>query len=167
MKAAKMLSVLFLSLGLNTVAHANIMQVTCTIQTVKGYYLTAVSGGGRIHDAIHSDAVRVGAWEKFKFIDSRSGSPNIQYGIRTTGSRYLTAVDGGGRITDVVHSDATILNDWEKFRAIYLGNGWYALQTVNGRYLTAVGGGGRVTDVLHTDAVNIGDWEKFRINCGM
>ena len=30
-----------------------------------GDYLTAVSGGGRITDVLHSDATRVGAWEKF------------------------------------------------------------------------------------------------------
>jgi hypothetical protein len=37
------------------------------IQTINGYYLTAVGGGGRITDTIHSDATRVLAWEKFRF----------------------------------------------------------------------------------------------------
>ena len=35
------------------------------IQTIDGYYLTAVGGGGRTTDTIHSDATRVGSWEKF------------------------------------------------------------------------------------------------------
>lgn len=41
--------------------------ITCSIQTVNGNYLTAVGGGGRTADTIHSDATRVQAWEKFKF----------------------------------------------------------------------------------------------------
>ena len=36
------------------------------IQTIDGHYLTAVGGGGRITDTIHSDATRVGSWEKFR-----------------------------------------------------------------------------------------------------
>jgi hypothetical protein len=38
---------------------------TCSIQTVNGHYLTAVVGGGRTTDTIHSDATQVGAWEQF------------------------------------------------------------------------------------------------------
>ena len=37
----------------------------CVFQTVNGHYLTAVGGGGRTTDTIHSDATRVGSWEKF------------------------------------------------------------------------------------------------------
>jgi len=37
----------------------------CVFQTVNGHYLTAVGGGGRTTDTIHTDATRVGAWEKF------------------------------------------------------------------------------------------------------
>ena len=33
--------------------------------TTNGHYLTAVGGGGRTTDTIHTDATRVGAWEKF------------------------------------------------------------------------------------------------------
>ena len=35
------------------------------IQTLDGHYVTAVGGGGRTTDTIHTDATRVGAWEKF------------------------------------------------------------------------------------------------------
>ena len=37
----------------------------CVFQTVNGHYLTAVGGGGRTTDTIHSDATQVGSWEKF------------------------------------------------------------------------------------------------------
>jgi hypothetical protein len=38
---------------------------TCSIQTSNGHYLTAVGGGGRTTDTIHTDATRVGTWEEF------------------------------------------------------------------------------------------------------
>jgi hypothetical protein len=37
----------------------------CVFQTVNGHYLTAVGGGGRTTDVIHTDATRIGSWEKF------------------------------------------------------------------------------------------------------
>ncbi len=79
----------------------------CVFQTVNGHYLTAVGGGGRTTDVIHTDATRIGSWEKFTLIDSGTGTPVIQYGLLTTNGHYLTAVGGGGRTTDVIHSDAT------------------------------------------------------------
>src|SRR5689334_12335534 len=83
--------------------------ITCAIQTYNGHYVTAVGGGGRTTDVIHTDATRVGSWERFTLIDSGDGSSNIHYGLLTTNGHYLTAVGGGGRITDVIHSDATNL----------------------------------------------------------
>ena len=50
----------------------------CVFQTVNGHYLTAVGGGGRTTDVIHTDATRIGSWEKFTLIDSRTGTPVIQ-----------------------------------------------------------------------------------------
>jgi hypothetical protein len=138
---------------------------SCTVQTVDGHYVTAVGGGGRITDVIHTDAVRAAAWEQFTLIDSADGSPSTHYGIRTVNGHYLTAVGGGGRITDVIHSDATRLQAWEKFTLIPLGNGWSAIQTINGHYLTAVGGGGRITDTIHSDATRVAAWEMFRVQC--
>jgi hypothetical protein len=38
------------------------------IQTTNGLYLTAVGGGGRITDVIHSDASVVRDWEKFHVV---------------------------------------------------------------------------------------------------
>jgi hypothetical protein len=140
---------------------------TCAIQTVDGHYLTAVGAGGRTTDVIHTDATRIGSWEKFTLIDSGDGSSNIHYGLRTTSGYYLTAVGGGGRTTDVIHSNAPWLLDWEKFSFVSLGYGWYAIQTIDGHFLTAVGGGGRTTDTIHSDAPWIQAWEEFRVTCGL
>ena len=138
----------------------------CVFQTVNGHYLTAVGGGGRTTDVIHTDATRIGSWEKFTLIDSGSGTPVIQYGLLTTNGHYLTAVGGGGRNTDVIHSDATQLQAWEKLTLNSLGFGVYDIQTIDGHYLTAVGGGGRTTDTIHSDATRVGAWEKFTVSCG-
>jgi hypothetical protein len=151
------LSVLSLTFGLGYAEDP----LTCGIQTITGNFLTAVGGGGRITDVIHSDATILNSWEKFTLVDSGDGA----YGLRTITGNYLTAVGGGGRITDVIHSDAVNLLAWEKFTPLALGNGYYALVTINGHYLTAVGGGGRITDVIHSDATQIGAWEKFRFIC--
>ena len=138
------------------------------IQTVlKGNYLTAVGGGGRITDVVHTDATQPRSWEKFRlWVDLGSGY-NPPYAIQTTSGRYLTAVGGGGRTTDVVHTDATQIAAWEKFRLLtQVGPsdyGAYAIQTARGNYLTATGGGGHKTDppAVHTDATHIGSWETF------
>src|SRR4051812_33461800 len=66
---------------------------TCSIQTYNGRYLTAVGGGGRTSDVIHSDATQVRAWEKFTLIDPGEGSP-IPYGIKTSNGHFLSAVGG-------------------------------------------------------------------------
>jgi hypothetical protein len=156
-----------LSHDAGTVALAINAPVTgCVFQTINGHYLTAVGGGGRITDVIHTDATSIGSWEKFTLVDSGDGSPNIHYGFQTFHGFYLTAVSGGGRITDVIHSDATHLLDWEKLSLVSLGYGMYAIQTINGHFLTAVDGGGRITDTIHSDAPWIRAWEKFRVTCG-
>jgi hypothetical protein len=166
MKKTLLFSAMLLSFTLGSAALACNGPIKCAIKTYNGRYLTAVGGGGRTTDVIHSDATRARSWETFTLEDSCDGDSIINYGIKTVKGFYLTAVDGGGRITDVIHSDATQLQAWEKFKTISLGGEVYALQTISGRYVTAVGGGGRITDVLHTDATQIGNWEKFRIECG-
>lgn len=153
--------------GLPAVAEAQNAPITCAVRTYDGHYLTAVGGGGRTTDVLHTDATRVRAWERFTLVDSGDGSSNIRYGFRTSNGHYLTAVGGGGRTTDVMHSDATRLLAWEKLTLISLGGGAYAIQTINGRYLTAVDSGGRITDTIHSDATRIGAWERFRFTCGI
>lgn len=161
---SRLLSALVLALGISAVSQSA-LALTCTFQTYNGHFLTAVGGGGRTTDVIHSDAPWQRAWEKFRLVDSRDGSSPVKYGIMTKTGNYLTAVGGGGRTTDVLHSDATVLQAWEKFQFYSLGNGIYAIRTNSGHFLTAVDGGGRTTDVIHTDATRIGNWEKFRVRC--
>lgn len=160
----RFISRLILAFGLCAVAQTAQGSI-CTFQTYNGHFLTAVGGGGRTTDVIHSDATWQRSWEMFRLVNSRDGSSPTRYGILTMNRHFLTAVDGGGRTTDVIHSDATALRAWEKFQFIYLGNQVYAIKTVNGHYLTAVDGGGRITDVIHSDAIRIGNWEKFRLRC--
>jgi hypothetical protein len=144
------------------------------IQTISGNFLTAVSGGGRTTDVIHSDARRAQAWEKFRLSVTYPNTPHDK-SMQTTSGNYLTAVSGGGRTTDVLHTDATQARDWERFRLIRAGvvvdrlthYPYFAIQTIKGFYVTAVGGGGRTTDAIHTDATQLQAWEQFRIvKCG-
>lgn len=165
MKAKILLSVFLFTGMAATSAQACNAPLSCVIKTYLGNYVTAVGGGGRVTDVIHTDATKVGSWERFTLVDSCDGSSVINYGIKTSKGYYLTAVGGGGRITDVIHSDATQLQAWEKFKLISLGYGAYAIQTISGHYLTAVGGGGRITDTIHSDATQIRNWEKFRVIC--
>src|SRR6185503_16232199 len=76
----------------------------CSIRTHNGHYLTAVGGGGRTSDVIHTDAWQIGSWELFTFV--LAGDPNFftPYGLLTVNGHYLTVVGAGGRTTDVIHS---------------------------------------------------------------
>jgi hypothetical protein len=82
------------------------------LKTNDGNYLTAVGGGGRMTDVIHSDATQLQDWEKFALVSQGDGV----YAIQTTDGHYLTAVDAGNRTSDTIHSDATASRAWEKFR---------------------------------------------------
>jgi hypothetical protein len=132
---------------------------TCHIQTFNTRnYLTAVGGGGRTSDVIHTNATVARSWENFTLVDAGDGA---HVGIRTLSGNYLTAVNGGGLETDVIHSNATALQAWERFNVIRYGGDGFAIQTIDGHYLTAVGGGGRTTDVVHNDATQVQAWELF------
>jgi hypothetical protein len=146
--------------------HAEALSVplACSIRAFDGHFLTAVGGGGRLTDVIHTDATRFAAWEQFQLVDVGDGHA-LHFGIRTVNGNFLTAVGGGGRITDVIHSDATRLAAWERFTLFSQGGGFYGIQTNDGHFLTAVDSGGRITDVIHSNATTIGTWEKFRIAC--
>jgi hypothetical protein len=166
MRKTMFLSTILFTLSLGSAAFACNGPIKCAIKTYNGHYLTAVGGGGRTTDVIHSDATKARSWETFTLEDSCDGDSIINYGFKTVKGFYLTAVGGGGRITDVMHSNATQLQAWEKIKTVSLGGGVYALQTITGNYMTAVDGGGRITDLIHTDATQIGNWEKFKIECG-
>jgi hypothetical protein len=85
---------------------------TCLIQTYNtGNYLTAVGGGGRTTDVIHSNATALLDWEKFNLVPIGGW-----FAIQTIDGHFLTAVGGGGQVSDVIHSNATEIGAWELFR---------------------------------------------------
>src|SRR4051812_45080763 len=126
MKMSLGLGLAIVALAFGPVAFAQNGPINCSIQAYDGHYLTAVGGGGRTTDVLHSNASQVKAWEVFVLEDLGLGTPNITYGIRTKTGNYLTAVGGGGKIQDVMHSNATQALGWEQFQVVSLGNGYYA-----------------------------------------
>jgi hypothetical protein len=142
-------------------------------RTQKGFYLTAINGGGRTADPIVvTSATTAGAWEKFKLAVTTPPSPHDKT-IQTANGNYLTAVNGGGMAANALHTDATQVKDWERFRLLDLSGGipsmptYYGIQTIKGHFLTAVGAGGKYQDAIHTNAREIKEWEQFRIvKCG-
>ena len=142
------------------------------IRTQKGYYLTAVDGGGRTTDpVVITVATSAGPWEKFKLIVTSPSSPQDK-SLQTARGNFVTAVSGGGLTANVLHTDATQARDWERFGLLDLSVGnfapsYYALNTIKGLYVTAVGAGGKYADAIHTDATQVQAWEQFRIvKCG-
>ncbi len=149
------------------------------IQTARGNYLTAVGGGGRIDDVLHTDATQIGSWEKFWL---RAGPHGWNNTIQTARGNYITAVGGGGKTTDAVHTDAVKADQWEYFRVLKcgdLGSGYqYAVYAPNG-VLFAYGGGGRVggegSELIRTGAIGVlndytkrpvpydDNWQRFRL----
>lgn len=130
---------------------------------LRGNYLTAVGGGGRITDVIHTDALTPRAWEEFRlWVDSVT---HQYYAIQTATGNFITAVDAGGRTTDTIHSDATAISTWETFQLPRQSSLFdFAIQTFRGFFLTAVGGGGHASgDTIHTDALQALEWERFQI----
>ena len=86
------------------------------MRTLKGYYLSAIDGGGRTTEPIIvTGATSAGPWEKFRLAVMDPPPPNDK-SIQTSSGNYLTGVSGGGRTADVLHTDATQVRDWEQFR---------------------------------------------------
>jgi hypothetical protein len=134
------------------------------IQTyLKGNYLTAVGGGGKSTDVIHTDAIQPGDWGKFKFwVDSATRQ---YYAFQTANGHFVTANNAGGLTGETLFSTATVIQGWEMFKLL---SQWpfasHAVQTLRGYLLTAVGGGGKNSgDTIHTDAVKAAEWEFFNI----
>jgi hypothetical protein len=153
------------------------------IQTASGNYLTAVGGGDRTSNVLHTDATAPEAWETFGLIpqtppistypqnfDLTQDAP-WYYAIATDKGNYLTALGGGGKSTDpALHSDATTVGSWELFRLICSGplmSGFqYTLRPVGGFTLAALNGGGEVENGLFMAALSDFQrkpWEKFTL----
>ena len=140
------------------------------LTNLKGRYLTAVGGGGRTTDVIHTNKDQFGELEKFKlWVDTQTRQ---NYAFQTQNGHFLTAKNAGGLITNAIVSTATNIAGDEMFKLIPYKSDWYlvplGIQTLRGYFLTAVGGGGHDTgDTIHTDAMQIDDWEKFKMyRCG-
>lgn len=142
------------------------------VQTFGSKYVTAVDGGGRTTNVIHTVATQIRAWEKFRILGTGP------YALQTARGSFFTAVNGGGlsgpatlpggQLTDAIHSDATKIAAWEQFRFTIDQYGWRnAIRTTSGHYLTAVGAGGKTSDAIHTNAVQPNNWEQFYVwKCG-
>jgi hypothetical protein len=66
---------------------ADIPFAVCTIQSFDGHYLSAVGGGGRTTDVIHSNATQASTWETFTMVYSGDGASPP-----TTASRPATGI---------------------------------------------------------------------------
>jgi hypothetical protein len=143
------------------------------IQTVRGFFLTAVGGGGHNSgDTIHTDALKADTWERFVLFRRGDMGTGSTYGIINSGSgnvvglgAWLVAVYGGGQSgPDHVLSDIGAVPYWISWTLLNQDDGTYAFQTSSGNVLTANGGGipgeGFRTDKL---PYQIGDWEKFTL----
>jgi hypothetical protein len=129
------------------------------------YFLTAVGGGGRTSDTIHTNATVPRSWETFRLW--ATGVPAL-HAIQTVDGHYVTAVGAGGRTTDTIHTNATAIGSWELFSLpkLHDANGdfsGFGIQTERGYFLTAVGDGGHDSgDTIHTNATIARSWETFQ-----
>ena len=117
------------------------------IQTSSRNYVTAVSGGGRNSDVMHTDATQTRAWEQFRIYDLRAGGVAPTYfALQTLNNHYVTAVGQGGKYEDAIHTDATSIGSWEYFRIVKCGDlgtdTEYTILSPNDQAFTAVEGGG-------------------------
>jgi hypothetical protein len=136
------------------------------IQTSRGNCITAVDGGGRTSQVLHTDATRAQAWEFFRFyFDQGTGF----HAIQTVSARYLTALGGGNHADPpAVHTDAVKVDNWERFhiwKCGDIGSNWrYSIWVpYNGTLLQAIGGGGRTLDALHAYEAPSNNWGLFTL----
>jgi hypothetical protein len=129
---------------------------------LRGRYLTAVGGGGRTTDVIHTDSRHLQAWERFRlWVDSATRQ---YYALQTVNGYFITANNAGGLKVNAIDSTATSVGSWEMFKLMQVPFPAYAIQTLRGFFLTAVGGGGQDSgDTIHTDSVKAAEWEYFNL----
>jgi len=143
------------------------------IQTSNGFdYVTAVGGGGRTTDVIHTDATQVRSWEKWRLVKSGDLGSGYCYGIQAFTGFFLSAPGGGGRTTSAILANSQVMGPHfgspQEFRLMRQCDGSYAIQTSNGfDYVTAVNGGGLVQgsatwNILQTNRTQVQAWEKFQ-----
>jgi hypothetical protein len=155
------------------VAQSSTLPSEFAFRTKKGYYLTAIDGGGRSGaPTIITAATSAGPWEKFRIVVADPAVTAYDKSFQTATGNYVTAVNGGGMTSDALHTDATQIRGWEQFRMndlswVNSAATYYELYTIGKRDVTAVGAGGQYEDAIHTDATHVGTWEEFRpVKCG-
>jgi hypothetical protein len=127
----------------------------------KGTPLSAVKGGGRTTDVIHTELYSTEplSWQRFRlWVDATKQ----YYAIQTINGYFLTAVSD--QTTNAIQSSATgITTGYALFKLARATAPFaYSIETLGGYYLTAVGGGSKSSgDTIHTDATTVGDWERF------
>lgn len=150
---------------------------TFDIRTVRGFYLTAVGGGGQTNPPVlHTDATIVRSWEQFGLLKSDDPGSKYTFGIIASvagesGSLgpWIVATNGGHESGDdglqpvtIGGGDQTSVTlGWTLIRQ---SDGTYAFQTSSGYYLTANGGGnpGEYSP-WRTDTPQVGNFEKFTL----
>jgi hypothetical protein len=133
---------------------AGLVGNTWALKTLDGHYVTAVDGGGRTVEAIHTDATIIGPWETFTVENPRDPIYNL-FAFRTVNGNYLTAEDGGGRAVNAIASNRTVLGPWEKFGyQKATGTNRYQLRAHRDQhkyYVTARNGGNELSNALETN----------------
>jgi len=161
------LALLFAGVPALAVAQSITLPGEFAFRTKKGYYLTAINGGGRFEaPTIITAATTAGPWEKFRIVVG-DPAPIYDKSFQTASGNYITAVNGGGMTADALHTDATQIRAWEQFRMNDLSvenfaPTYYGLGTIGGRSVTAVDAGGHYEDAIHTDGFHTDTWEEFR-----
>ncbi len=125
------------------------------IQTLQGYYVSAVGEGGLggnfpASEVLQTERTSLADDALFVLFGPGAGGGS---NIRTFNEHFLTALGGGGKTSNAFHTDATVASTWETFFVLKsgdLGSGYrYAIrpagtggpgEVVN--FLTAFGGGG-------------------------
>ena len=136
-------------------------------QTQTGNFVTAVGGGGRTTDVIHTDATQVQAWEEFSLEPVDSSNPLV-LAIRTKSGNFVTAVGMGGQSNaNAIHTDATAIGSWEKFlirKCGDLGSGlqYYLIPYPSSNPILAVNGGNRTQNAF-TFAIGSQAWGVFTL----
>jgi hypothetical protein len=137
---------------------------------VKGYYVTALGGGGKAEDAaFHTDALqlveppRSPTWEWFFVQKCGDLGSEMAYAIYPFQGVLWKPVGGG-----CLSSNAMTSGLWDEgayFTFVRQSDGTFALRTPNGvNYLTAINGGGLASgNNLATDRTLVQAWEKFRV----
>ncbi|MBO4221983.1 hypothetical protein [Bradyrhizobium neotropicale] len=154
--------------GLTPGSDNSLFDANAAFVVASGHYLTAVGGGGKTSDPLHTDAKEVRQWEWFKLarVGHDLGDALSYFIVPISGGRPLAAVNGGGETKNAISMlgvDPFQPLQRAVFRLERQPNNTYALRTANGNYVTANQGGGRQAgpDTLQTNRTQPREWEQF------